>query len=124
MCDVHAPIKDKLVKGSKLPEWINNDFIKLSKQRDYFYKKAHKTNDPNDWKSAKSLRNKVNNMNKFLKKTDCDKAINGNVNNSKQLWNTIKKLIPKSKSSVKSKNGLTTNDKETANQFNEFFINR
>ena len=60
MCDVHAPIKDNLVKGSKLPEWINNDFIKLSKQRDYFYKKAHKTNDPNDWKSAKSLRNKVN----------------------------------------------------------------
>ena len=124
VCDVHAPIKDKLVKGSKLPEWINNDFIKLSKQRDYFYKKAHKTNDPSDWKSAKSLRNKVNNMNKFLKKTYCDKAINDNVNNSKQLWNTIKKLIPKSKSSVqsvKSKNGLTTNDKEIANQFNEFF---
>ena len=63
-------------------------------------------------------------MNKYLKKTYCDKAINNNVNNSKQLWNAIKKLIPKSKSSVqsvKSKNGLTTNDKETANQFNEFF---
>ena len=31
------------------------------------------------------LRNKVNDMNKYLKSTYCDKAINDNVNNSKNF---------------------------------------
>ena len=124
VCDEHAPIKEKLIKGSKLPEWINKDFIKLSKERDYFYKKAHITNDPDDWKSAKLLRNKVNNMNRYLKKTYCTEAINNNVDNCKSLWSTIKKLIPKQQSSIQSvhtKQGNTVDDKDTANQFNDFF---
>ena len=79
MCDAHAPIKEKLVKGSPLPDWINDDFIKFSRERDYCYKKAHKNNNPNDWSKAKHLRNKVNNLSKYLKKTYCDKAINNNV---------------------------------------------
>ena len=100
-----------------LPEWINRDFIQLTKDKDYYYKRAHKTNDPDDWKTAKSLRNKVNNMNKYLKETYCSKAINENLNDSKKLWSTIKKLIPDNKSSVhavKTYKGFTVNDKETA----------
>jgi len=123
-CDSNAPIKDKLVKGAPLPEWINEDFIQLSHQRDHYFKKAHKTNDPDDWKNAKMYRNKVNNMNKYLKKNYCCQAINENVNDSKKLWSTIKKLIPKNKSSihsVKCDNGNTTSDKETADKFNDFF---
>ena len=63
-------------------------------------------------------------MNKYLKKTYCNNAINENVNNSKKLWSTIKKLIPDKKSSVhavKSGEKITTNDKETADKFNDFF---
>ena len=63
-------------------------------------------------------------MNKYLKKTYCSKAINENVNNSKKLWSTIKKLIPDNKSSVhavKTDEGFTVNDKETADKFNDFF---
>ena len=40
------------------------------------------------------------------------------------LWSTIKKLIPKQQSpiqSVHSKQGNTVDDKDTANQFNDFF---
>jgi len=66
----------ELVKGSPLPEWINNDFIQLTHKRDHFFRKATKTNDPNDWKNAKTLRNKVNNLSKHLKKTYCSNAIN------------------------------------------------
>ena len=124
VCDTHAPIKERLVKGSSLPEWINRDFIQLTKDRDYYFKRAHKTNHPDDWKNAKLLRNKANNMNKYLKKTYCNNAINENVNNSKKLWSTIKKLIPDKKSSVhavKSGKKITTNDKETADKFNDFF---
>ena len=124
-CDKHAPIKEKRVSGS-LPEWINSDYIKLSKDRDYLFSKTQKTKDPEDWTAAKSLRNRVNNLGRSLKRDYCTKAISDNINDSKKLWSTIKKLIPKQKVSVKnvynsSNDGFTANDKETANQFNNFF---
>ena len=56
---MHCPLKEKRIKGS-LPEWISSDYIKLSKDRDHYYSKAHKTNDPQDWLMAKNLRNQVN----------------------------------------------------------------
>ncbi len=124
-CNLHAPIKHKRVSTS-LPEWINGDYIRLTKDRDYYYAKAHKTNDKKDWCMAKTLRNKVNNLSRSLKRNYCTDAINNNKNDSKKLWDTIKKLIPKAKStssvqSVKASNGLTKCDKDTANQFNDYF---
>ena len=122
-CDQHCPIKEKQIKGS-FPEWINGDYIKLCKDRDYYFSRAHKFNNDDDWKMARHLRNKANKLNRSLKKNYCTKAINDNVNNSKMLWNTIKKLIPKNNSSVSSVRthaGFTTSNKETADQFNSYF---
>ena len=65
-CDKHAPFKEKKIKGH-LPEWINGDFLRLCKDRDYYFAKAHKSNNHEDWLKAKSLRNKVNNMRYYLK---------------------------------------------------------
>ena len=42
VCDIHAPINERLVKGAPLPEWISRDFIQLTKDRDYFYKRLIK----------------------------------------------------------------------------------
>ncbi|XP_072043447.1 uncharacterized protein [Amphiura filiformis] len=123
VCDKHAPLKEKRIKGN-LPEWINGDYIKLTKDRDYFFSKAHKTNDPEDWKMAKSLRNKVNNLNKHLKKKYCTDAIEENVNNSTKLWKTIKQLIPRNNATVRSvqtDDGFTKCNKDIANEFNSFF---
>ena len=63
-------------------------------------------------------------MNRYLKKTYCTEAINNNVDNCKSLWSTIKKLFLKQQSSIQSvhtKQGNTVADKDTANQFNDFF---
>ena len=84
VCDVHCPIKEKRIKGS-FPEWINGDYIKLCKDRDYYFSRAHKSNDEDDWKMARQLRNKLNKLNRSLKKNYCNKAINENVNNSKKF---------------------------------------
>ena len=123
-CDEHAPVKDKLVKGY-LPEWIDSEFIKLSfKDRDYCYSKAHKTNDPMDWEKARSFRNKVNNLNKYLKKKYYSNAIKDNVDNCTKLWQAIKKLIPDNKSTVstiQTDDGLTTCHKDIANESNSYF---
>lgn len=121
-CEKHAPFKEKRIKGH-LPEWINGDFLRLSKDRDYYYAKAHKTNDAEDWKKAKSLRNKVNNMRYYLKKNYCNDAVMNNMHDSKNLWKTIKKIIPNKSSSVP--NVISNNDvqssKDTANEFNKYF---
>ena len=93
-CDIHCPIKEKRVKGS-FPEWINGDYITLCKDRDYYFSRAHKFDNDKDWKRARQLRNEANKLNRSLKKNYCNNAINENVNNSKKLWSTIKKLIQK-----------------------------
>ena len=66
-CDIHCPIKEKRVKGS-FPEWISGDYIKLCKDRDYYFSRAHKLNNDTDWKRARQLRNEANKLNRSLKK--------------------------------------------------------
>ena len=122
-CNDHCPMKEKRITGS-YPNWINSNYIKLSKDRNHYFAKAAKTNDPDDWKIGKHLRYKVNNLNKTLKKNYCNDAIKTNINDSKKLWSTIKQLIPKnnvSVSNVQTQSGITSNDMETANELNSFF---
>ena len=124
VCNKHAPIREKKIRGY-LPEWVTTDFLKLTKDKEFYYDKAHKTNDPLDWDKAKTLRNKVNNLSKTLKKNYYNTEIENNLNNSKKLWKTIRKVIPgKNKSSItniKVHDKVTTNDKDTANVFNNYF---
>ena len=128
-CDKHAPFKEKKVKGC-LPEWINSDFLRLCKDRDYYFTKAHKTNNKEDWNKAKALRNKANNMRFYLKKNYCNNAVINNMDNSKNLWKTIKKIVPNKTSSVKTptsisnkdnENSYSTSSKDIANEFNKYF---
>ena len=123
-CNEHAPIREKRIKGN-LPEWVTGDFLKLSKDREYYYNKACKTNDPLDWDKAKALRNKVNNLRTNLKRHYYNNEIQNNLKNSRNLWKTIKKVIPGKKKStvgkVKADDKFTTNDTDTANAFNDYF---
>ena len=88
-CNKHAPVKERRIKGF-LPEWVTSEFLSLSKDRDYYYSRAHKTNDPHDWVKAKSLRNKVNNLNRSLKRKFFQTEIQNNINDSTKLWKSIK----------------------------------
>ena len=122
-CNKHAPVKEKRIKGF-LPEWVTSEFLSLSKDRDYYYSRAHKTNDPQDWVKAKSLRNKVNNLNRSLKRKFFQTEIQNNINDSTKLWKSIKKLIPNKSSNignVHTTNGFTKSDTEIANEFNNHF---
>ena len=76
-CNKHAPIKQKRMKGF-LPEWVTSVFLQLSKDRDYCYAKAHRTNNVQDWAKAKAQRNKANNLNKSLKSEFFQKEIKNN----------------------------------------------
>ena len=125
-CDKHAPFKTKRIKGH-LPEWVDNDFLALCKNRDYFYTKAHKTNDHDDWIKAKTIRNRVNNMKFRLKKRYFERSIKENKHDSKKLWKTIKKVLPSTKTSTLANivnpvdNSNVPTGKDTDNSFNQFF---
>ncbi len=41
----HAPLIQKRVRGINNCPWMNNDIKRDMRQRDYFLKKAHKSND-------------------------------------------------------------------------------
>jgi hypothetical protein len=112
VCDLHAPVREKRVKGWQ-PEWITSEFLSLCKDRDYYYGKAHKTNNSDYWKKAKSFRNKANNMRFFLKKSFYSKSIADNVSDSRKLWATLKKLLP-NKSSPTASSVKTSNDTFTS----------
>ena len=59
-------------------------------------------------------------MRYYLKKNYCNEAFINNMHDSKNLWKTIKKIIPSKTSSVPN---LISNksSKETANEFNKYF---
>jgi len=122
-CNKHAPIIEKRIRGY-LPEWVTSEFLQLSKDRDYYYGLAHKTNDPQDWVKAKALRNKVNNLNKSLKSKFFETEIQNNINDSSKLWKSIKKVIPHKQNkigNVSSSDGYTNSDIDAANEFNAHF---
>ena len=124
-CDKHAPFKEKKIKGH-LPEWINGDFLRLCKDWDYYFAKAHKSNNHEDWLKAKSLRNKVNNMRYYLKKNYCNDAVINNMYDSKSLWKTLKKIVPNKTSraptTVLNKDiKYSCKSKDIANEFNKYF---
>ena len=118
------PIREKRITNY-LREWVTSDFLQLTKDKEFYYDKAHITNNPLDWNKAKTHRNKVNNLSKVLKKNYYNNEIEQNLSNSKKLWKTIKKVIPsKNKNNIgniKVNDKITADDNETANVFNNHF---
>lgn len=85
VADDHAPIRKRRIKGTPFP-WMNNNIRDLIQKRDYFHRKARKTNTSKHWNSYRTLRNTVNHLVKSAKsKYYCDK-INDAKGDSKKIW--------------------------------------
>ena len=74
--------------------WMTGQIKNDIRQRDYFLKKARKSSRDEDWLAYKSMRNRVTNSVKRVKQTY----------NTKAFWRTMKKMIPRNKSSGGSRN--------------------
>ncbi|XP_072023357.1 uncharacterized protein [Amphiura filiformis] len=117
----------KRVRDKKAP-WLTDDIIKLMRERDCLKKKAIKTGLSKDWSDFRSMKNRVNYEIKHSKKSYVANSIQTNSNNTKQVWNTIRQIIPgKSKGTsitcIKGVNGNETEPKDIANIMNTFFAN-
>ena len=124
LCDIHAPIICLRQKQKKSP-WINDEYIALSRQRDYLKKQFDKSNDQTIWKQYTKVRNKVNNWNKKLKKDFHFTKFERNINDSKKTWFTLRNLSnPKKQAKFemrKDDGSLMTDPFEIANAFNSYF---
>ncbi|XP_071944256.1 uncharacterized protein [Antedon mediterranea] len=124
ICDIHAPMVTVRRKGTDIP-WLTDEFVSLSRDRDYLKQKAEKTNNIDDWNSYKKARNKLNNLSKSLKRDYINNKLKDNVNDTKTLWKTMKDFLPNKKKQTKTTLNVNGNEinnpTDIANHFNKYF---
>ena len=110
--DKHAPLRNIRVKNRSNP-WFNNNIQQAIYSRNYYHERALKHNDINSWNKYRECRNYVTSL---IRKYKCDyyyTAIANNSNNSKQMWKTLKTILPS-----KSNNNCS---EFSSNDFNTYF---
>ncbi|XP_072046946.1 uncharacterized protein [Amphiura filiformis] len=124
VCETHAPIK-RIKINQNQPNWITNEYLEFRRKCLSARTKAEKSKHPDDWKQARFLRNKLNNMADILKRNYFCNTISSNQNNPRKLWKTIKTLLPGNTESTISSmldGDNTVSDKmEIASVMNKFF---
>ena len=99
LCDIHAPIICLRQKQKKSP-WITDEFIALSRQRDYLKKQYDKCNDQSiSGNNILRLGIKLITGTKILKKDFHFTQFERNINDSKKTWFTLQNLSNSPKTS-------------------------
>ena len=98
------------------------------KNRDYFYRKAKKNNNKDDWNIAKYLRNLTNSNIRKARALAILQELENCKNDSSRFWCNITNIFPsksdKSHNDKKLTNGGAPVEKDDTAQFiNEFVIN-
>jgi hypothetical protein len=114
----HAPLKERLVKKPKQPEWLTEEMLKAMNARDKFAQL-------NDDRNRKLWRNKANNLVRNGKTTYYKQLIESNIGNSKKLWNLIRDLAPQESkttpTTLKDGDVILSNPQDICDSFNELF---
>ena len=110
------------------PPYITDGLMNQMKDRDYFYKKAKKYGNEDDWNIAKFLRNETNRNLKQAKADYLKTQLRINQNDSSKFWRTIKTVFSSNKTKTQSNiklddKGVSLKDNEVADYINDFFIN-
>ena len=87
-----APQIEKRMKDKPCP-WLDTDTKNVMNRCNKTLKKA-RISKSNDWKSCKTLRNKLNNKIKKAKSNHHKGMLNNNINNPKKFSSEIKKVFP------------------------------
>ena len=93
VADKHAPVVTRRVRGKTLP-WLTPETKNLMQEREHFHKKAIKTNKEIHWSSYKRLRNAVT-LKLRKEKSRYYSTRLSEDQNSKEMWKTLKKILPK-----------------------------
>ena len=94
--DIMCPVREYKIRNSK-PPWLANELIEQMKDRDYFYTKAKRMNNEDDWNIAKFHRNQVNFNIRKAKADYIKDQLDNNEGNSARFWRSIKQIMPNKK---------------------------
>ena len=91
----------KEIKIKKLKEkWVTQELLEFINDKDDLLRLAKRTNNIEDWNTARIARNLVAGMVRNAKKDFLQEEINQNHENPNKFWKAISKLLPDSKSST------------------------
>ena len=118
----------KLIKIKKVKEdWVSQELLEEITLKDHLLSKAKRTNKPEDWARARKIRNDSNLWAKKAKSEYIKNQLDNNLNDHKNLWRSIKNIIPNQTqqsqyiSLIDEISNLTVPDELTANYINEHF---
>ena len=126
--DKHAPLIKKRVRGRESP-WFTNEIKIKAHERDYYLRKARRTNKEIDWSTYRRLRNDVTRSIRQSKANYSRQIFRENINTPRKFWSQIKKCFPtkgtkEAGCKVFNVDGKrSSNVKEIANGFCKFFTN-
>ena len=124
---VMCPVRTFKIKNYR-PDWMTRELIEQVTDRDYFYRKAKNTGDIDSWNIAKHLRNTSNSNIRQAQKEFILSELKENEDNCKNVWKTIRKVIPSDKTPscqdiLLKNNGVKLGRSEVASHINDYFIN-
>ena len=124
-----CPIKEFKIRNTK-PCWMVNELLEQMRDRDYFYNKAKKNNNEDDWNIAKFHRNQVNANVRRARANFIKDQLRNNEGNSSKFWRSIKQVMPNKKGAKNDSQILLADDNEViieeplvADHLNDFFVN-
>ena len=125
LIEKHAPLKEMRVSEKYCP-WINRDLKNLMRTRDRLKTAAVKRKSPIIIGSYRQVRNRVNMLNKLLKKQHYTDKISFNKGNLKDSWKTINELLNKRSKScnidcLTDSDNVITHREDIANVMNSYF---
>ena len=123
LCNTHAP-KVSVRKKAKCSPWIDDNYIEMSRERDFLKKKYDETKETSYWQKYKKSRNALNNLNKKLKRQYFLNKFDTHAGDSKMTWTILNELTPRAKNSSIELNidGTVISDPlNVANALNEHF---
>ena len=124
----HIPKKQKRMKKTKQPAWIDENIVSAIKKCDRELKIARNTNCPNDWSKYKRTKRYVTNLARKSKRMYFQQSIDDNKGNPKEIRKALKSLTNSQKSTkvteLRRDDGtLETDTSAMANMLNEYFVN-
>ena len=120
----HAPKRQRRVKRESYP-WINSTVIELIRQKSYALRLHLKNKSDFTRNFYKKARNRATEGIRQSKREYFTTSIEENKNNQKEIWKTLKKLLPSKRVTspeiIRFEGKSYTSFLDIANCFNEFF---
>ena len=128
--DKQCPVRKSTIRHY-VPDWIGPELKELTKDRDYFYKKAKLTNSVDDWNIAKHLRNVANSGIRKAKADFVQRKLSEFAKDGSKFWRELKQIYPSAKSKANKgkiqlicgKTKRPIPESETASYINDYFVN-